>query len=217
MAGRPVATLVVALPTVDGRESFLERAELALHETVPPDVRLIIDVQKNRPTCGEVWNTVAERAQAFETDGPVHLLCLADDLEPLPGWYQAAVRHTEWGATPSALIWTHREGEADVVESHGDWGIRYPHAQVTSMSRIPFCKASQWIPIPPIHYFSDNAFSSAMTAQGIAIVAEPEFVFRHWWAAAGRHEMNNEAWFREQNAWQSWATSVLLERAPRWS
>jgi len=219
MAGSPVATVIVALPTVDGRESHLERAEHALHETVPPAVRLVIDVQKNRATCGEVWNTVAARAQAFATgsDGPVYLLCMADDLEPLPGWYAAAARHVEWGSTPSALIYTARAGQPDVVESHGDWGVRYPMPQVTSMSRIPFCRADQWIPIPPIHYFSDNAFSSAMTMQQIPIVAEPEFAFRHWWAAPGRKPMNDDQWFREQTAWQTWATGALLERAPRWS
>lgn len=219
MAGRPRATLVVALPTVTGREEIVSICESAYHETVPTDVRLIVHRQKDRPTCGEVWNAVALEAQAFAAGepGPVYFHATADDLEPLPGWFDPAVRIVENGGTPSALIYTARAGQPDVVESHGDWGVRYPAPQVTSMSRIPFCRADQWIPIPPIHYFSDNAFSSAMQIQGIPMIADPDYRFRHWWAQAGRHPMNDAQWFAEQTAWQTWATGELLQRAPRWS
>lgn len=219
MAGSPIETLVVALPTVTGREAYVAQCEAAYHATTPHSVRLIIDRRIDRPTCGEVWNSVAERAQLFAAGDPgvVYFHATADDLEPLPGWYEAAVWHADNGHSPSALIYTARPGQPDVVESHGDWGVRYPAAQVVSMSRIPFCKAHQWIPIPPIHYFSDNAFSSAMFAQGIPMVADPAFAFRHWWAQSGRHAMNDAQWFAEQSAWQAWATGELLQRAPRWS
>lgn len=220
MAGRPIATLVVAVPTVDGREQHLARCEHAYHETVPTDVRLILVVKRNLATCGEGWNDVAATARLYaagETAGPVYFHATADDLEPLPGWYEAAVFQTENGHSPSALIYTARAGQGDVVESHGDWGVRYPQPQVVGMSRIPFCREEQWIPIPPIHYFSDNAFSSAMFAQGISMVADPAYVFRHWWAQEGRHPMNDEQWFREKTAWESWAVGELLQRAPRWS
>lgn len=220
MAGSPSATLVVAIPTVTGREAHLERCGHAYHETTPTDVRLKLVVVRDRSTCGEVWNESAEialeGAQAPNFT-PVYLHCTADDLEPLPGWYEAAVGVVESGGTPSALIYTARPGQSDVVESHGDWGVRYPARQVTSMSRIPFCRAEQWIPIPPIHYFSDNAFSSAMFTQGIPIVADPGFAFRHWWAQEARKPMNDTRWFEEQTMWQTWATSELLARAPRWT
>jgi hypothetical protein len=215
MSRQLCATLVVALPTVTGRDEHLARCEAALHATVPKDVRLVIDVRKDRATCGEVWNEVAVEAQAL---APAYLLCLADDLEPLPGWYEAAVHVVEnLAATPSALIYTAKLGEPDAVESHGDWAARYDAPTAVSMSRIPFCRAEQWVPIPAIHYFSDNAFSSAMQMQGIQMVAVREYAFRHHWAMAGRHPMNDQQWNDEHAEWQRWAQSELLQRTPRWS
>lgn len=220
MSRQPCATLVVALPTVAGREDHLARCEAALRATVPADVRLVIDIRKDRATCGEVWNEVARQAQALPPAeyGQVHLLCLADDLEPLHGWYAAAVHVVEnLAATPSALIYTAKPGEPDSVESHGDWAARYDAPTAVSMSRIPFCRAEQWVPIPPIHYFSDNAFSSAMQMQGVQMVAVREYAFRHHWAMAGRHPMNDAQWNDEHATWQRWAQSELLLRTPRWS
>jgi len=205
-----MATLVVAIPTVDGRAEDVARCERAYQETVPRAVRLVLDIQKNRPTCGEVWNEVARRARAFPALGePVYLHCTADDLEPLPGWYDAAVTQVEAGNTPSALIWTAAPGQPERIESHGDWAVRFTEPTIVGMSRIPFCAVGQWIEIPPIHYFSDNAFSSAMAAQAIPIVADPAYAFRHHWAQAGRHPMNDAQWFAEQTAWQTWAMSLL--------
>jgi hypothetical protein len=210
----PAATLVVALPTVDGREHHLDRAMRALEQTTPADVRLIVEVRRNRPTCGEVWNLVAQVARGFAryaTDAPTYLLCMADDLEPLPGWFECARMLVDEGSTPSALIFN---GETGHVESHGDWAVKYHNPTVVGMSRIPFCRAEQWIDIPPIHYFSDNAFSSAITSQGVPIVAHPDYAFRHWWAQEHRHPMNDEQWFREQTTWQTWAMTLLP--APRY-
>jgi len=206
--------VVVVIPTVQGREDHLDRCMAAYMRTLA-GVRWQAVVEHNRATCGEAWNLGAEVARAA---GATWLHMTADDLEPLDGWFEAAVSCVrEFGASPSALIWTARAGEPDVIESHGDWAARYSVPNAVSMSRIPFCRTELWIDIPPIHYFSDNAFSSAMQAQGIPLVAVPGYAFRHHWAQAGRKQMNDEQWFREQTTWQQWAAGELLQRAPRWS
>jgi hypothetical protein len=213
----PSAILVVSVPTVDGREDHLVRCEHAYHETTPPDVQLILDVRRGRTTCGQVWNESAARARfAYQSRPgmPVYFHATADDLEPLPGWFDAARRNVTDGASPSALIYTARPGQPDVVESHGDWGVRYPSRQVCSMSRIPFCLIEQWIDIPQIHYYSDNAFTAALQAQKIPCVAEPDYAFRHWWAEAGRHPMNDAQWYAEQAAYTSWAQALLQASTP---
>lgn len=222
MAGSPKATLVVAVPTVTGREDTLERCEYAYRETTPTNVELEWWVMRDRATCGEVWNEVARKAKQAVVDcrasgAAVYLHCTADDLEPLPGWYEAAVGQVEQGCTPSALIFTARDGQPDQVESHGDWAARYPEARPTSMSRIPFCLPEQWIDIPPIHYYSDNAFTVAMNVQGIPIIAEPGYAFRHWWAQPGRIAANSPQWFAEQATYEAWARQLHASRSPLWS
>ncbi len=205
--------VVVVIPTVTGREAHLDRCMQAYMRTLK-GVHWQAVVHHNAPTCGAVWNIGAQAAR--EADAAyVHMS--ADDLEPLDGWYREAVATVEMGATPSALIFTARDGQPDVVESHGDWAARYTVPTVTSMSRIPFCRTSQWIDIPPIHYFSDNAFTSAMQMQGVPVLAVAGYAFRHHWAQPGRKQMNDQQWFKEQTEWQTWAQGELLQRAPRWS
>lgn len=209
-------TLVVCIPTVDGREIDLARADAAYHATVPESTRLMLVTRRNLPTCGAAWNDVAAMARGLDriVDGPVYYHCSADDLEPLAGWFEAAVAEVDSGNTPSALIFTARPGQPDTVESHGDWANRYLQPTVVGMSRIPFCRIEQWRDIPPIHYFSDNAFSSSMQAQGVPIVADPDYRFRHHWAMAGRHPMNDAQWHEEQAIWTAWA--LALRPAPHY-
>lgn len=204
----------VVIPTVAGREDHLQRCTEAYTRTLA-GVSHELFVVYDAPTCGLAWNLGADVARGH---GAEWLHMTADDLEPLDGWYAAARSCvTDYAASPAALIWTARAGEPDQVESHGDWAARYSVPCAVSMSRIPFCRTTQWIDIPPIHYFSDNAFTSAMQAQGVPIVAVEGYAFRHHWAQPGRKRMNDAQWFAEQTAWQTWAARELLERAPRWS
>ena len=206
--------LLVVIPTVTGREHHLRRCERAYRAVTPPDVQLDIATWLDKPTCGEVWNTGARFAATLRADY-VHMT--ADDLEPLPGSIEAAIEIVDKGATPSALIWTARDGQPDTLESHGTWAMHFLSPTEVDMSRIPFCRPEQWIPIPPIHYWSDNAFSVACRVQSIPMIADQRYAFRHHWASEGRIAMNSEQWYREQATYEQWANQQLAALSPRWS
>lgn len=189
-------SVLIVIPTVDGREDYLEACENAYQKTVSFSERSFY-IAKNRPTCGEAWNAGAKFARELGVDY-VHMT--ADDMIPHPGWYECAVETVEAGYIPSALV-KYPDGG---IQSHGVWATRYVDWTIVPQTLVPFCRPSQWIPIPNIHYFSDNAASSAFKHQGLEIAARVNYCFTHHMAEPGRQSLTE----REEKIWKEWEATL---------
>ena len=202
--------LMIVCPTVTGREEHLNRWRLAYERAVEvAKIEARFAIYENLSTCARAWNLGAWEAM----DRGYSLLHLsADDLEPSPGALKAAIESVERGEAPSALIF----GPDGNVESHGyTWGYATPDGTPTAMTRIPTVRTEWWHPIPDIHYWSDNAVSSVLTARGIPIVNLNAYAFRHHWAQEGRLSGSDDRAQREKAEWQAYDQSVMLSPPPR--
>src|SRR3990172_8698822 len=103
----PVLSIVI--PTIAGREHWLRVALKTFEKTTPVSYETLIF--KDRPVCGIAWNEGIEQARGD------YILLAADDLEPLPGWYEAGLSSLERGDIPSARI-LNSNGSLQIM---GDW------------------------------------------------------------------------------------------------
>jgi hypothetical protein len=104
------------------------------------------------PNCGTGWQAGAEQA----TGDYLHLT--ADDIEPLPGWWQAAILMVDRGFLPGAHVWRPDGSLESAVKWEQDG---YPD-DPCDLCRIPFCSMKQWEkigPMIPVQYYSDNWFT----------------------------------------------------------
>jgi hypothetical protein len=166
----------VIVPTVQGREDFLARCELAYaaHTT---DYELI--VVTDEATCGLAWNIGAAQAAGD------YIHFSADDLEPHDGWWQAAKAVADDGFLPAPRI-LNTDGS---LQSCGDWEREQETGTWTPFSRIPFLTRGQWErfgPSLPIHYYTDNWFSARGRGQGTETVVHRGYLFTHHLAAHKR-------------------------------
>lgn len=155
----PLLTIVV--PTVDGREHWLERCLASYFATTPEDTQIL--VYRNRATCGIAWNEgIAEAAGAY-----VHLT--ADDIEAHPGWWKPAISATDLGWLPAPRI---LNGDGS-LQSCGD-ADEQPDGTECEIARIPFASRAQLAQIGPmldIHYYCVPSDHRALTRDG----------FKHHW------------------------------------
>lgn len=173
----------VVVPTIAGREHWLERCVRAYEETVP-GVEVIVVTGK--PSCGAAWEEGQERA----TGDYVHFT--ADDLVPLPGWFEAAAEVCDAGAIPAANVLTEEAG--------GEWlpsSTMYAQAYLlgdgqTENVLVPFFSRAQfeiddgdsWV--CPIHYGSDDWVTFLADRRGIPTRFTHGYLFGHGAAPEGR-------------------------------
>jgi hypothetical protein len=110
----------------------------------------------------------------------------ADDLEPHPGWWEAAIEVTDRGRLPCPLVL--RPGGA--VESCGAWGQLMPDGTETDIARVPFLKREWWEMggwiLDGAHYWTDNWIAVRGRELGIPTVTASGYCFTHHWAMEGR-------------------------------
>lgn len=174
-------TVSVVIPTVTGREEWLEQCVKAYGETTP-DAEVI--VVTDRASCGIAWGVGAAQA----TGEYIHFT--ADDLAPLPGWWEAAVEVVDEGKLPAANVLT-----AQLTD--GDWdpnssmdcnvflhdGFRAPNVLVPFFNRAIW-DLGDWV--IPIHYGSDDWITYLADFRGIEIEATHRYRFTHGAAPEGR-------------------------------
>jgi hypothetical protein len=200
-------SMLVAAPTVKGRERSAVRLERSLWaQTEPADTLLM----RGYSTCGEAWNDAAAWAGAH---GYRYLVLTADDLEAAQGALAAARAALDAGWSPSALIARACPTAdcEDTIESHGDWGRAY-HGEgdvAVSMTRIPAVRVEWWRPIPPIHYYSDNAVTAVLRMLDVPILASRAFAWRHHWEQPGRISGVGEQATREQAAYAAFEARLV--------
>lgn len=157
----PLVSIVI--PTITGREETFANTVSAYERLTTADGIEWI-VERDYPTCGAAWNAGAERASGD------YLHFTADDLEPMSAaWLPAAIAVCETGCVPLGLV--QDPGENPI-------GRDFP--------RVPFCRREWWIPVPPIHYFSDNAFGALVGRAGHPCIVAEGYDFYHHHSMIGR-------------------------------
>lgn len=166
----------IVVPTIAGREEHLERCVRAYAATTPSHQLIVVH---DRATCGIAWQAGAELANSD------YLHFSADDLEPLPGWWEAATARADQGLLPAPRI-TRPDA---TLESCGDWGVEMDDGVVPEMTRIPFMSRLQWGHIGPmiaLHYYTDNWVSFKGRLYGIETAVTRDYAFVHHHATVGR-------------------------------
>lgn len=169
----------VIVPTIAGREEWLERCIKAYCDTSPADTEYI--VMRDYPTCNQGWN-----AGILEAKGEfIHLS--ADDIEPLEGWWQAGLFWIDQGYLPAPRI-LNLDGS---LQSCGDGDWETETGTPTELTRVPFFSREQMekariYPIIPTHYMGDGWVTHRGRMVGIQTVVVREMQFVHSFADVGR-------------------------------
>lgn len=167
----------IVIPTISVRSHWLERCMEAYERTSAGAEHELI-VVRDHPTWGSACNEGLPQARGDY----VHLT--ADDVEPLDGWWQAAIAVCDAGMLPAPLI-LNSDGS---LQSCGGASIQ-PEGSVAEFTRIPFASREQIDaigPLPPIHYYADNFFSLRGRRLAYQTVVAHGYSFIHHFAPEGR-------------------------------
>lgn len=180
----------IVIPTIKGRERHYQRAWRAYEERTEAEHEIL--TLRNFDGCGKAWNAGMGLARGEF----IHFS--ADDLEPMPGWDQAALKIYAEGALPSPVT---LDPQGRVESAGGHWDRLPGNGAITlGTCTIPFFPASAWPDIGPIieaHYFTDNYFTDRARAAGFEFLVSWRYVFKHHWAKEGRDEARRMAADRE--------------------
>jgi glycosyltransferase involved in cell wall biosynthesis len=179
----------VIIPTITGREHWLERCKAAYLATTPMFEYETI-VLRDYPSCGTAWNKGIERA----VGDYIHLT--ADDIEPLPGWWKPAIESADRGELPAARI-LNTDG---TLQSCGTDANEHEEGEVATIARIPFATREQFEKIGPmldIHYQTDQWFSHRGRICGYPTIVRRDYLFYHHFAPEGRLDHRLAADVRE--------------------
>jgi hypothetical protein len=176
--------VAVVIPTIEGREPHLERC-VAAYKATAPDAKLY--VQTGHPTCGEAWNAGAKRAKRWKPD---YLHLTADDLEPQPGWLDAAVEAADRRRIPAPLVF-HPDGTLESAGLIGFGCYTGPYEDWTAVdyTTVPFVTWALWgqIGMPgELHYCTDMWVSAVGRHHGWETAIRTPMRFTHHSAAEGR-------------------------------
>lgn len=169
----------IVVPTISERRHWLARCMAAYGQTTPGDFEFI--VLTDRPTCCHGWNEGIQLARGEY----IHLTC--DDIEPLPGWAEAAIRSVDAGELPAARV-LNSDG---TLQSCGTDGHEHPEGEEASVARLPFASRRQLQRIGPIierHYMGDYWFSHRGRQLRMKTIVRRDFAFVHHLAPEGRME-----------------------------
>lgn len=166
--------LCVVIPTIRGREDHFARCEKAYRDTTPePVLFLVVRDARNWPAA---CNTGTAWALSHDDVDTVHYT--ADDLEPQPGWYEAAADALETGVCPAPFDF--------------DGSLRSPQErpyQLVSFSRVPTLRrewAEQVGPWPEIDYYADCWLGDKLMTMQVPSRIIGGYRFTHHWAQVGR-------------------------------
>lgn len=188
--------LAIIIPTVAGRELYLDRCIQSFKDTAtaPQSIKVI----RGHPACGEAWNDGWRRFARDTTfhylPKPTHYLFAADDLLATDGWFDAALA-TLSNLTIPAAVTLGEDGESQNLD--GPAGAEVPFSRVPLLSHA---QAERIFPVPPLHYYSDVWIGDKARSLGYRFVMQYGFRFVHLWAHAGRHadDIEDEALYKRE-------------------
>lgn len=164
--------IAVVIPTISSRQELCAMAVKDYEELTP---NVLISVVHDAPNCGAGWQQGVEQIQNEAWD---YLHLSADDIEPLPNWWEQAVDRCGEGSIPNALVFR-PDGS---VESGARWQYRGTRGEKAILAQVPFCSRKQWEkigPMVPIQYYSDNWFTWRAEQAGWPCLHEPSYRFVH--------------------------------------
>lgn len=193
----------IVVPTVDGREDYLDRCLRGYEERTEAEVELL--VVRNRWSGGMAWQEGAEAA----TGDYLHLT--NDDIIPGEGWLDDCVEAVRRGMVPVVAVMnatpeihddemmplpgnpmndlvTHFEG---VPKLQLPWHVA-TRGNESEYPSLPFCSLDQWRsigPMIPTQYGTDKWFGQRAWDAGFANVCVTGSIFYHFAAGVGRDEM----------------------------
>jgi hypothetical protein len=159
------------------REPHLRRCLDSLERTTT-NLDVVLEVDDGTSNWGAKIAAAAPRAKGD------YLFLAADDIEVLPGWWQAAAAVCDQGRLPAPRV-LRPDGS---VESCGDWRVDAEDGTPTAYSRFPFLSGEQWNafgPTLPVHY-SDRILGFRARRAGVETVVCRGYSLVHHWARAGR-------------------------------
>lgn len=170
----------IVVPTIDGREAWLERCRDSYCATTPEHEFIVV---RNEPTCNRAWNIGVQEASGDF----VHLS--ADDIEAQPGWWQAGQEWIANGYLPAPRI-LNSDGS---LQSCGDTDQEAPTGTRTELTRVPFFSREQMerfaiFPLIDTMYFGDSWVSHRARLHGVETVVVREMCFVHSFATVGRKD-----------------------------
>lgn len=174
-SGNPPLISVV-VPTVTGREHWLEKAYTSISTTTPNYEWLVYD---NLPTCGTAWNLGIEKAQGE------YILLFADDLEAHDGWWEAGIESLSQGIIPCPRI-LNPDGS---LQSCGTYDREAPDGEPSVVARVPFLTrymAQSMHPIFSNQYMGDHWITWRGKQLGWPTLVNRSMLFTHSFAMEGR-------------------------------
>lgn len=168
----------VVVPTIDGREHWLERALASIEETTP---RYEFLVYRNLPTCGAGWNV-----GIIEAKGD-YILLYADDLEAHPGWWEAGTEALLRNVIPCPRI-LNADG---TLQSCGTFPEEAPDGTPSVVARVPFLTRHMAQVMHPIFdqmYMGDHWITWRGQQLGWPTLVVRSMEFTHHFAPEGRKD-----------------------------
>ena len=168
----------VVIPTITGREFTYHRCLRAYQKTSPPDTEYI--TVKDQPAWPHACNI------GYDLSGGSIVHFTADDLEPLPGWWEEVTEALEAeDILPAPRVMNHTpDGPWD---NYGDG----PDGAEPPFTRIPIMRSDQWERIgrwPEVNYVADVWVSEKARTIGIRTRMFHSYAFVHHWEQIGRDD-----------------------------
>jgi hypothetical protein len=176
----PNVLLSVVIPTITGREDWLERCLAAYKELSPANTEFI--VVKDKPTCGHAW------VEGYRRSSGTYVHFTADDIEPLPLWWREPMAVLSAGRIPAATVMDSKLRPAvcdsPVGELARDGTGRVPNVLVPFLSRDLLAKGG-WL--LPVHYGSDDWVAYRASQLGYRVERVRTYQLVHHVANHGRN------------------------------
>jgi hypothetical protein len=186
-----MSAIAVVIPTIKGREHLHERT-VAAYRATAPDHELVFYTARDYPTIGEAWNAGADEAalsRASRLGGPDYLHLTADDVEPQPGWLDAAIEAADQDFYPSPRI-IRPDGSTEACGSMGGGMLLADCSDWTPCvtSPFPFMRMENWTPgaCLPIGYYADDWLSHLARQAGLKPVVRTSYCLTHLEGTVGR-------------------------------
>lgn len=173
---RPIISVVI--PTIAGREHWLERAVESIDETTSAFGYELL-VYRDLPTCGAGWNIGIMEAKGD------YILLFADDLEARHGWCEAGIESLSRNVIPCPRI-LNSDGS---LQSCGDYAKEDPDGTPTVLARVPFLTRHMAQTLHPIfenHYMGDHWITWKAKQFGWPTLVVRAMEFTHHFAMEGR-------------------------------
>lgn len=202
-------TVDVIIPTIRGREAYLERCLRGYRETCPEGFELNLVRIRDEGTCGIAWQKGCEWAVGD------YLHLTSDDIVPMAGWLEPLVEACDQGKIPCALVviptpelldedeMPRPDLEAPPEQRHfferhpsdesvvPDW---YECREPSEYPSIPFMTSGQWEKIGPMiasNYGGDRWIGHRAKQNGMPVVARHGSRFVHYAATEGKVNRSN--------------------------